>query len=321
MLQHANSRTFEKHYLGRVVPVDTMAVVSHKEQQKALMRQACSIGYSASKRRPTHLTAEQSASINDDPKIQDLLRQREFLLSKGNKSDRVRTRLKKISKDIQSEKARLRRKRKDQVRKIWSREQAVADIERQLAGKAFEEPPVSPSDDDAHPAQKRLYEALTAPATNTIESEYRRRNDAILTVMSYCSIQEPPLPPMTRYKATATKKNVSSLHENTTKDTASSALGGAITSVFVKGRTERSRRCFLCVGRATTFQPSDPAIHGLIKPFYSPGDLSRHFKRHHLSNLQPNEKLHCRLCDETLEHKMHLQNHAETVHGTVSKGG
>ncbi|KID93994.1 C2H2 finger domain protein, partial [Metarhizium majus ARSEF 297] len=103
MLQHANSRTFEKHYLGRVVPVDTMAV--------------------------------------------DLLRQRECLISKGNKSGKVRTRLRKISEDIQSEKARLRRKRKDQVRKIWSREQAVTDIERQLAGKTFEEPPISPSDE------------------------------------------------------------------------------------------------------------------------------------------------------------------------------
>ncbi|KAM0368589.1 hypothetical protein ACHAO7_011093 [Fusarium culmorum] len=321
MLQHANSRTFEKHYLGRVVPVDTMAVVSHKEQQKALMRQACSIGYSVSKRRPTHLTAEQSASINDDPKIQDLLRQREVLLSKGNKSDRVRTRLRKISKDIQSEKARLRRKHKDHIRKIWSREQAVTDIERQLAGKTFEKPPVSPSDETPHPAQKRLYEALTAPATNTIESEYRRRNNAILSIMSYCSVQEPPLPPLTRYKANATKKDVSNQHDNTTMDTAISALGDAITSVFVKHRTERSRRCFLCVGRATTLEPSDPAINGLIKPFYSSGDLSRHFKRRHLSNLQPAEKLHCRLCDETLDHKMHLQNHAETVHGTVSHGG
>ncbi|KAF4331872.1 C2H2 finger domain protein [Fusarium beomiforme] len=321
MLQHANSRTFEKHYLGRVVPVDTMAVVSHKVQQKALMRQACSIGYSASKRRPTHLTVEQSASINDDPKIQDLLRQRDLLLSKRNKSDKVRTRLRKITKDIQSEKARLRRKRKEQVRKAWTREQAVTDIERQLAGKTFEEPPISPSDEDAHPAQKRLYEALTAPPTNTIDTEYRRRNNAILSVMSYCSVQEPPLPPITRYKAVTTEKDVSDLHDNTTKDTASSALGDAITSVFVKNRTERSRRCFLCVGRATTLQPSDPAVDGLIKPFYSTGDLSRHFKRRHLSNLQPNEKLYCRLCDETLDHKMHLQNHAETVHGTVSQGG
>ncbi|KAG8352411.1 hypothetical protein FVEN_g9623 [Fusarium venenatum] len=321
MLQHANSRTFEKHYLGRVVPVDTMAVVSHKEQQKALMRQACSIGYSASKRRPTHLTAEQSASINNDPKIQDLLRQRERLICKGNKSDKNRLRLKNISKYIQSEKARLRRKRKDQIRKTWSREQAVTDIERQLAGRAFEEPPVSPPDGDAHPAQKRLYEALTAPATNTVESEHRRRNNAILSVVSYCSVQEPPLPPMTRQKAVATRADTSDSHNDTTKDNASSALGDAITSVFIKSRTDRIRRCFLCVGRATTLQPSDPAIPELIKPFYSPGDLSRHFKRRHLSNLQANEKLHCCLCDDTLDHKMHLQNHAETVHGTVSYGG
>lgn len=321
MLQHANSRTFEKHYLGRVVPVDTMAVVSHKVQQKALMRQACSIGYSASKRRPTHLTPEQSSSINNDPKIQDLLRQRESLVSKGNKSEKVCARLRKITKDIQSEKARLRRKRKDQVRKTWSREQAVTDIERQLAGKTFEEPPMSPSDEDAHPAQKRLYEALTAPATNTIEAEYRRRNNAILSVMSYCSVQESPLPPMTRIRAIANKDCVSDLHNDTTKETASSVLGDAITSVFTKSRAERSRRCFLCVGRATTLEPSDPAIDGLIKPFYSSGDLSRHFKRRHLSNLQPNEKLYCRLCDEMLDHKMHLQNHAETVHGTVSHGG
>ncbi|KAH7186118.1 uncharacterized protein B0J16DRAFT_146505 [Fusarium flagelliforme] len=139
--------------------------------------------------------------------------------------------------------------------------------------------------------------------------------------MSYCSVQESPLPPITRSKAIATKNDVSNLHKNTTKDTAGSILGNAITSVFIKSRTERSQRCFLCVGQATILQPSDPAVNKLIKPFYSFGDLSRHFKRHYLSNLQPNEKLHCRLCDERLDHKMHLQNHVETVHGTVSRGG
>ncbi|KAH7186112.1 uncharacterized protein B0J16DRAFT_320866 [Fusarium flagelliforme] len=117
-------------------------------------------------------------------------------------------------------------------------EQAVTDIERQLAGKAFEEPPVSPSDEDAHPAQKRLYQALRAPATNTIKSEYRRRNNAILSVMSYCSIQEPPLPPITRQKAIAARKVVSNLHDNTAENAESSALGDAITSVFIKSRTD-----------------------------------------------------------------------------------
>ncbi|KAL6409904.1 hypothetical protein AUP68_06306 [Ilyonectria robusta] len=67
--------------------------------------------------------------------------------------------------------------------------------------------------------------------------------------------------------------------------------------------TERTRRCFLCVGRATTLAPSDPAIERLIKPFYSPGDLSKHFKRHHLSNLQGDEELYRRLCKLSLDTK------------------
>lgn len=75
LLQHANSNTFRKHYLGRVVSVDTMAVVRRTKQQDALMRQDCSIGYSASTRRPTHLTPEQSAAVDDNPEIQKLLHQ------------------------------------------------------------------------------------------------------------------------------------------------------------------------------------------------------------------------------------------------------
>jgi hypothetical protein len=102
---------------------------------------------------------------------------------------------------------------------------------------------------------------------------------------------------------------------------ANDKLGAAIASVFVMDKAERSRRCFLCVRRATTLVPSDPAIERLVKPFYSPGDLSKHFKRHHLSNLRGEEELNCRLCKLSLDHKMHLQNHAETVHGTVSRGG
>jgi hypothetical protein len=148
-----------------------------------------------------------------------------------------------------------------------------------------------------------------------------RRNNAILVVMAYCHIQETPLPRDTgRRPAVASKRDVSrtttaagQAHQTNDK------LGAAITSVFVTNATERPRRCFLCVGRATTLAPPDPAIERL-KPFYSPGDLSKHFKRHHLSNLRGDEELHCRLCKLSLDHKMHLQNHAETIHGTVSRG-
>uniref|UniRef100_A0A4E9EQ78 Uncharacterized protein n=1 Tax=Gibberella zeae TaxID=5518 RepID=A0A4E9EQ78_GIBZA len=288
LLQHANSNTFRKHYLSRVVSVDTMAVVRRTKQQNALMRQACSIGYSASTRRPTHLTAEQSAAVDGDPEIQKLLHQRQELRKIAKGSPKAREKIESITKALQSLRVKLRRELKQHYRQGWSRKQAVVDIERQLAGQTFEESPVSLSDESSysaqeqHPAQKRLFEALTAPVADTLEGEYQRRNNAVLAVMAYCPIQESPLPP---------SKEPQPMND----------IGTAIASVFVTNRDERSRRCFLCIGRATTLQPSDPAIERLINPFYSPGDLSKHFKRCHLSNLQPNERLYCRLCDETLE--------------------
>ncbi|KAH6884005.1 hypothetical protein B0T10DRAFT_580223 [Thelonectria olida] len=286
MLQHTNSDPFRQKYLGRVVSVDTLAIVRHARQQKALMRQACSIGYSFSKRRPTDLTPEQAASVNKDPRIQKLVEQRQSFRQAGRKSLKIAQKLEKVRTD-------------------WSPEQAIIDIERQLAGQTFEEAtPPPPYDGDVHPAQIRLIEALTATVTETVEDERRRRNNVILAVMAYCPIQESSLPRGSgRMPAEVTK------------------LGTAIASVFVMAKADRTRRCFFCVGRATTLAPSDPAIERLIKPFYSPGDLSKHFKRHHLSNLRGDEELSCRLCKLSLDHKRHLQNHAETVHGTVSRGG
>ncbi|KAL6359129.1 hypothetical protein LRP88_09329 [Fusarium phalaenopsidis] len=193
LLQHVSSTTFRKHYLGRVVAVDTMAVVRHRKQQKALMRQACSLGHSVSTRRPTELTAEQSAAVDNDPQIQELLiRRQRFRAAKG--SPKVREKLDTITKELQNLRAKLRREHKQKYRREWSRKQAIVDIEKQLAGQKFEQPPVSPSssNEDAHPAQKRLLDALTAPMADTIEGERRRRNNAILAVMAYCSVQEPP---------------------------------------------------------------------------------------------------------------------------------
>ncbi|KAM5349340.1 hypothetical protein ACJ41O_005845 [Fusarium nematophilum] len=292
LLQHASSNIFRKHYLGRVVSADTMAIVRHTKQQEALMRQACSVGHSISTRRPTDLTPEQSAAVNDDPQIQALLRKR-LELAKGPPA--ARKKLGDITKAIQSLRAKLRRDYKQKYRKGWSRQQAVVDIERQLAGKTFEEPPMpsSPSDEAAHPAQERLLQALTAPVADTIEAEYRRRNNAILAVMAYCPIQEGPSR-RTGSTARSNKSSVSGRPKATDGELKTNdAISAAITSVYVRNPSERSRRCFLCVERATTLGSCDPDIERLIKSFYSAGDLSKHFKRHHLSNIQDDEKLHC----------------------------
>ncbi|KAF5675927.1 C2H2 finger domain-containing protein [Fusarium denticulatum] len=275
VLQHANSTPFRKHYLGRVVSVDTMAVVRHTKQQSALIQKACSIGYSASQRRPTELTAEQSAAIDDDPEIQQLLQRRRYLRERNSISPVTRKKLESITKSLQSLRVKLRRERKNEYRAGWSRKQAVVDIEKQLAGHAFDQAPTSSLDEsdpfaqEQHPAQKRLVEALTAPVPDTLEGEYRRRDNAVLAVMAYCAVQEPPS--LQARKASNIK--IGSAFENAEETQASEDIGTAIASVFTKDREERSRRCFLCVGRATTLQPSDPAIERLINPFYSPGDL------------------------------------------------
>ncbi|KAK2668008.1 P-loop containing nucleoside triphosphate hydrolase [Fusarium oxysporum f. sp. vasinfectum] len=137
---------------------------------------------------------------------------------------------------------------------------------------------------------------LTVPAANTPEGERRRRNEAILAVMAYCPVQESPLP-RTRNKATVNKDSSPLKSKPSDKEVQPiNQIGNAITSVFVNNRNERSRRCFLCIGKATTLQSSDPDIECVISPFYSSGDLSRHFKRHHLSKLRIDEKPHCILC-------------------------
>ncbi|TWU70445.1 hypothetical protein ED733_000228 [Metarhizium rileyi] len=193
ILDHTSSKPFSRHYLARNVSVDTLAIVRHKEQQNTLIRQSTSVGYLASKRRPTKLTAQQSEAVNDDPRIQRLLQQRQSL-RQAEKSIATRQKLGNITKELQYLRVKLRREFKKQYRQDWSRQQAVVDIERHIAGKGFEEPPpdITPAQEQ-NPAQRRLVEALTAPVIDSHEGERCRRNNAILAVMAYCSIEERPL--------------------------------------------------------------------------------------------------------------------------------
>lgn len=89
-------------------------------------------------------------------------------------------------------------------------------------------------------------------------------------------------------------------------------------SVFAETEKDMPRRCFICVGKALTLTPDDGAILDLIREFYTPGDLSKHFRRKHLSNLKDCADIHCQVCDLKLDHKQHFQNHALRVHGTLS---
>ncbi|KAI8170245.1 hypothetical protein K4K49_004655 [Colletotrichum sp. SAR 10_70] len=67
VMGHANSDPFRKHYLGRHVRVDLWGILRGQKPQHAIVKQACSISHSISKRRPIDLTAAQVASISTHP--------------------------------------------------------------------------------------------------------------------------------------------------------------------------------------------------------------------------------------------------------------
>ena len=70
--------------------------------------------------------------------------------------------------------------------------------------------------------------------------------------------------------------------------------------------------CFMCLGNEGA--PFNTRVYNHSRP----GDLSNHFKRKHLANIVEGLALGCGLCRMSLEHKMHSQNHAARIHGTVS---
>ena len=305
-LDHANSNPFQRNYLGREVCADTWAVIRRQKPQQALVRQACSIGHSISKRRPTDLTSEQAASVNTDPLIKRLERSLRDKRQGSQGYMEARRRLK-------NAKQTLKRALKQKIREDWTAEQAVNDIERQLHGVGFaEEAAGSSAYLPQRPAQRRLVEALTAHSQNTLEAQYRRRNDAINAVAAYCTVEE----------GLAVRRNKTSFGQSrqsvTNEPATESPLHVAIKSVLIKSENERPRRCFLCVGKALSLVQEDSAIRDLTREFYSSGDLTKHFRRKHLSKLDRGDKSDCNICEITLEHKMHLQVHAKRVHGTVS---
>lgn len=305
-MDHANSVPLQRHYLGRELDKDLFSILKGTKSQHALVKQSCSVGHSISKRRPIDLTPEQAASVNSHPLIRRLTRGLQAF-RRGSQQYKEARRL------LRNEKQRLKRELKQKIRDDWTAEQAVDDIERQLKGLGFAKPTAHTSCRPQRPAQKRLVEALAAPAVTDLDGQYRRRNHAVDAVVAYCVVEEGCTVP--RRLATST---VPARRCPSPDPPADNLVRAATMSVFVRSVKERPRRCFLCVGKAIFLSLDDPHIEDLVREFYTSGDLSKHFRRKHLSKLQAGDSSHCRVCDMTLQHKMHLQNHALKIHGTVS---
>ncbi|KAI1839538.1 hypothetical protein JX266_014251 [Neoarthrinium moseri] len=256
-LGHANSDPFQKHYLGREVCADVWAVVRGEKQQQALLKQACSVGHSISKRRPVDLTPEQAASVNTHPWIRKLtadLRK----LQQG--SEEYRQGLLKIRSAKQS----LRRALMRRIREKWTNAQAVDDIERQLQGRGFAEAIVIGKSNPQQPAQRRLMKAVLTPASNSLEGQCRRRNNAIDAIVDYCTVMEGQgAHQVTRQPAVTSVDSTTKSIDRSQK----SFLMQAFMSVFRMKGKERPRRCFMCVGAALNIP--EPEASELTREFYN----------------------------------------------------
>jgi hypothetical protein len=98
--------------------------------------------------------------------------------------------------------------------------------------------------------------------------------------------------------------------EKSTQSSSDIALNQAILSI----RTEKRPIIYFLYFR----NPNLP-ISKRIFSFSNSGYLSKHFRDKHVKKLGTGQKIECKYCDVNLIYRMHLQNHAEKFHGTVSR--
>lgn len=191
----------------------------------------------------------------------------------------------------------------------------MEDIERHLEGRNLLAVVPERVNLPQWPVQKRLLEALTAPDDDTLEGYYRRRYVAVDAIVAYCTVEEGRTVQQRATQAPSIKGTLPGPDYDSPKN---DPLFQAMMSVFVKREKGRQRRYLLCIGAARRLESDDPQFAGLLREFYTSSDLTKHFRRRNLKLINKDENLECQVCELTLDHKMHLKNHARRVHSTVS---
>ncbi|KAF9884370.1 hypothetical protein FE257_001826 [Aspergillus nanangensis] len=228
----------------------------------------------------------------------------------------------KAIRELRNEKQRQRNRRVRENLKRYRDEQPVIDLERQLTGKLVDTKIMGALEQKSSmpPQHLRVIDTiLTIPGT-TLETEYRRRIDAIAAMMAFCPAEEGrPTPrtqpcrrpvPETDDSYRPTKRQRDSVEEET-----EIALREAMESVQVKSPKQRPLICFVCLGNLNL-----PLVSRLTK-YNTPGSLTRHFLRLHVNPPWPDGGVGCNICEgEPLQHKFDLLIHAERRHGTVVGG-
>ncbi|KAJ5950701.1 uncharacterized protein N7479_009114 [Penicillium vulpinum] len=310
IMKHTDIRTFLKHYLPRRIGTDMQALMRGLEPDSAMMRAVTRMGRWIDTRRPRELTDEQKASVEDTPELQEAIQKRDRLAQKlehsAKTSDKKLDRPHQLKRNVTNTRNRLLYDLRKRVRDEFDSHQAVIDIERQLAGGALHDEETKEmlrSEEHMLPQQIFLLEKLTTwPTSESLEAEWRRRNEAVDAVRMYCDVREggprrgrryPKQPPsggqdiamndFPAHPSTAAQSPLSPSQE---------ALRNAGNHIPKDENDGKPLGCFQC-----------------LKVYSRHKHVLRHFRATHL------EDRHCDYCNEPVEDEMVLRRHAQENHG------
>jgi Protein of unknown function (DUF3435) len=225
----------------------------------------------------------------------------------------------KTVRELRNEKQRQRNRRIRENLERYKNEQPVIDLELQLAGKLVDTKVMEALEHKGFMPPEHLMvidTMLTMPGA-TLEAEYQRRINAINAVTVFCGVEEgrpTPRPAQSRRRPATDDVNSCSPAKRQ-RHSVDDEINQAIESVRIKSEEERPLICFLCVG--------DPKLPWTkrTKKYATSGSLTRHFWQKHVNPpWSAKGVVECNVCGMELIHKSHLLNHAERLHGTVSRG-
>ncbi|KAI0448570.1 C2H2 finger domain protein [Xylaria acuta] len=321
IMDHApGSDTFQKHYLNRNVVADLWAIHRNEQPQHALLQQATSHGHSKETRRPIDLTpAQKRAAIDENPEYQRLT-QAQKSLPLGARYTEQRKALGLARATLRTS---LRNKELKRVRAEWGEAQSVDDIERQIQGVDFSTLPACQprSSPPMGPLHQQMFDAITKPLDGDLEAHAQRRTNAINALVAYCEVQEAPVNKLIDSQRPSSRTETQGRGKGKCQDRSESQTEDLkrLVSAQDMGGGKMVRKCFICVAKALTMLPTEPLSDSLCTDFSSRASLGRHFTNVHLQQVGEDDETACPLCEVVLEHKMHLQNHAESVHGVKTE--
>jgi hypothetical protein len=182
---------------------------------------------------------------------------------------------------------------------MYQKQQSITEIERQLNEDQKCEPTAKVPATAVSLSSERQHtvDALLSFATGSVEEECRRRAAAIEAVVALGTLQQPLFREVCVAKRTYTPK-------------VQSSGSAAIAFPMVCLPTQ----CIFCMGQTELLHERR------VKSFHSKGTLKKHFEQKHLRHYPEQTPIECPhpSCNELLQNKQHLQNHAARVHGIVT---